>query len=79
MIVDEVTDEQLNVLISEIEFDREIELIYSVIQMAMNGKAFAMLQYKYKDDQNSPPKEMIKVIFDDKNKVVGIQPMKMQN
>jgi hypothetical protein len=79
MIINQVTDEQLNVLISGIEFDREIELIYSGIQMAMNGKAFAMLQYKYKDDQNSPPKEMIKVIFDDKNKIVGIQPMKMQN
>ena len=79
MIIDQVTDEQLNVLISGIEFDREIELIYSGIQMAMNGNAFAMLQYKYEDDQNSPPKEMIKVIFDDKNKIVGIQPMKMQN
>jgi len=79
MIIDQVTDEQLNVLISGIELDREIELIYSGIQMAMNGNAFAMLQYKYEDDQNSPPKEMIKVIFDDKNKIVGIQPMKMQN
>lgn len=79
MIIDQVTDEQLKTLISGIDFDRELELVYSGIQMAMNGKAFAMLQYKYYDDQNSPPKEMIKVIFDDKNKIVVIQPMKMQN
>ncbi|HNP69198.1 MAG TPA: hypothetical protein PKH16_14920 [Aequorivita sp.] len=79
MIIDQVTDEQLKALISRIDFDRELELVFSGIQMAMNGKAFAMLQYKYNDDQNSPPKEMIKVIFDDKNKIVGIQPMKMQN
>ncbi|MFI8380529.1 hypothetical protein [Leeuwenhoekiella sp. NPDC079379] len=79
IIIDQVTDEQLKALISGIDFDRELELVYSGIQMAMNGKAFAMLQYKYNDDQNSPPKEMIKVIFDDKNKIVGIQPMKMQN
>ncbi|PZW37633.1 hypothetical protein LX95_02860 [Mesonia algae] len=79
MIIEQVTDEQLKALISGIDFDRELELVYSGIQMAMNGKAFAMLQYKYNDDQNSPPKEMIKVIFDDKNKIVGIQPMKMQN
>ena len=79
MIFDQVTDEQLKALISGIDFVRELELVYSGIQMAMNGKAFAMLQYKYNDDQNSPPKEMIKVIFDDKNKIVGIQPMKMQN
>lgn len=79
MIIDQVTDEQLKALISEIAFNRELELVYSGIQMGMNGKAFTMLQYKYEDDQSSPPKEMIKVIFDDKNTIVGIQPMKMQN
>jgi hypothetical protein len=79
MIIDQVTDEQLKALISGIDFDRQLEMIYSGIQMGMNGKAFAMLQYKYEDDQNSPPKELIKVIFDDKNMIVGIQPLKMQN
>jgi len=79
MIIDQVTDEQLKALISGIDFNRELELVYSGIQMAMNGKAFAMLHYKYNDDLNSPPKEMVKVIFDDNNKIVGIQPLKMQN
>ena len=79
MIIDQVTEEQLKALISNIDFKRELELVYSGIQMSMNGKAFAMLQYKYEDDQDSPPKEMIKVIFDDKNTIVGIQPLKMQN
>lgn len=78
MIIEQVTDEQLKGLISEIDFERELELVYSGIQMSMNGKAFVMLQYKYEDDQDSPPKEMIKVIFDDKNTIVGIQPLKMQ-
>ena len=79
MIIEQVTDKQLKALISGIDFDRKLELFYSGIQMGMNGKAFAMLQYKYGDDQDSPPKEMIKVIYDDKNKIVGIQPLKMQN
>ena len=79
MIIDQVTDEQLTALISGIDFERELELVYSGIQMGMNGKVFSMLQYKYEDDQDSPPKEMIKVIFDDKNMIVGIQPLKMQN
>lgn len=79
LIIDQVTDEQLKALTSEIDFDRELELTYSGIQMGLNGEAFTILQYKYKDDQNSPPKEMIKVIFDDKNTIVGIQPLKMQN
>jgi len=79
LIIDQVTDEQLKALTSEIDFDRELELTYSGIQMGLNGEAFTILQYKYKDDKNSPPKEMIKVIFDDKNTIVGIQPLKMQN
>jgi len=79
LIINQVTDDQLMILISEIDFDRELELVYNGIQMDMNGKSFATLQYKYGDDQNSPPKEMINVIFDDKNKIVGIRPLKMQN
>lgn len=79
LIIDQVTNEQLNALRSEINFDRQLELIYSGIQMGLNGKAFTMLQYKYIDDQDSPPKEMINVIFDEKNMIVGIQPLKMQN
>lgn len=77
MIIEQVTDEQLKALISGIDFNREFELVYSGIQIGINGKAFAMLQYKYEDDQSIPPKEMIKVIFDDKNKIVGIHPLKM--
>lgn len=75
-IKDKVTDEQLNMLIDNIDFKRETELIYSGIQMGFNGSSFIILQYKYSDDKSSPPIEMIKIIFDDKDKVVGIQPMK---
>ena len=39
---------------------------------------FTLLQYKYSDDSFNPPNEMIKLIFDEKDKVVGIQPIKMQ-
>ena len=39
---------------------------------------FTLLHYKYSDDSSNPPNEMIKLIFDDKDKVVGIQPIKLQ-
>jgi hypothetical protein len=78
IIKEKVTDEQLNLLIDNIDFERETELIYSGIQMGFNGSMFILLQYKYSDDSSSPPNEMIKLIFDDKDKVVGIQPIKMQ-
>lgn len=79
LIIEQVTEEQLEILTTQIDFEREIELVYSSVQMGLNGSVFTLLQYKHRDDQESPPKEMIKVIFDDKNKIVGIQPMKMQN
>lgn len=79
LIIEKVTDEQINILIDNINFDKQTELIYSGVQMGFNGSMFTLLQYKYSDDNLSPPSEMIKLIFDDKDKVVGIQPIKMEN
>ena len=78
LILKTVTDEQLNILIENLDFKRETELIYSGIQAGLDGSVFTMLQYKYKDDNSNSPNELIKIIFDDKNKVVGIQPIKLQ-
>ena len=36
-------------------------------------------RYKYVDDNSNPPNEMIKLIFDDKDKVIDIQPTKLEN
>jgi|TARA_R100000479_G_scaffold165038_1_gene104127 ferredoxin-fold anticodon binding domain-containing protein len=78
LIKQSVTDEQLNILIENLDFDRAIELVYSGIQAGLDGSIFAMLQFKYKNDVSNPPNELIKIIFDNKNKVVGIQPIKLQ-
>ena len=78
LILKTVTDEQLNILIDNLDFNRETELIYSGIQAGLDGSVFTMLQFKYKDDLSNPPNELIKIIFDNKDKVVGIQPIKMQ-
>ena len=79
LILEKVTDEQIKTLIDNINFEKQTELIYSGVQMGLNGSMFTLLQYKYSDDKSSPPNEMIKLIFDEKDKVVGIQPIKMQN
>lgn len=79
LILEKVTDEQINILIENINFDKQTELIYSGVQMGYGGRMFTLLQYKYSDDNSNPPNEMIKLIFDNKDKVVGIQPIKMQN
>lgn len=79
LIIDKVTDEQINMLINNINFEKKTELISSGVQMGSNNSIFTLLQYKYSDDKSSPPTEIIKLIFDDKNKIVGIQPIKLQN
>lgn len=78
LILEKVTDEQINMLIDNINFNKQTELIYSGIQMGFNGSMFTLLQYKYSDNNSNPPNEMIKLIFDDKDKVAGIQPIKLK-
>jgi hypothetical protein len=77
LIIENVTDEQLNILIENWNFEKETELIYSGIQVGLDGKIFTMLNFKYKDDNSEPAKELLKIVFDDKDKVVGIQPIKL--
>jgi len=61
-----------------LNFERKMELIYSGVQVGLDGSIFTLLHYKYEDDTSEPPKELIKIIFDEKNKIVGIQPIKLQ-
>ena len=79
LIKEQVTAEQIALLSAEIDFERETELVYSGIQMGLDGSAFTILQFKYSDDKESPPKEIIKVVFDEDNLIVGLKPMKIQN
>ena len=79
LIKEKTTDEQLNLLIENIDFERKIELIYSGAQIGFDGTISTLLQYKYSDDKSSPPSEMIKITFNDKDKIVGIQPIKLQS
>ena len=78
LIIENVTDEQLNSLIENWDFKKDTELIYSGIEIGLDGQFFTMLDFKYKDDITKPPKEILKIIFDDKDKIIGIQPIKLQ-
>src|SRR5690606_1943859 len=75
LIVEQVTDEQLILLSQSMNLDKELELYQSGIQVGLDGRAFTILQYRYKGDSLNPSKESFKVIFDDENKVLGVQPM----
>jgi hypothetical protein len=71
-----VTDEQLEGLAKSIRFDDTLVIYMNGYQMDLQGTSYLMIQYKYASDTDNPPKEMLGVIFDDKNKILGIQPKK---
>jgi hypothetical protein len=78
MIKESLNDEIMNQLNQTIDFSKEMELVYSGVQMSFDGNYYILLQYKYAEDKSSPPNEMIKIIFDNNNKVVGLQPLKIK-
>ncbi len=79
LIIDKVSDDQITRLIDNIDFARETELIYSGIQTGINGRLFTILYFKYSNNNSSIQNETIKLTFDDKDKVAGIQPMIIRN
>ena len=78
LVINKVTNEQLEMLRQNIKFNDDLILYMHGAQMGLDGASNLMLQYRYKSDDNNPPKELIKVTFDEKNKITGIQPVKRQ-
>ncbi|WP_314518806.1 hypothetical protein [Xanthocytophaga agilis] len=58
------------------DFTKTFEVYFSGVQIGLDGTSFTMLQYKDTLDSNNPPKLLIKVVFDSKGKIAGIQPLK---
>lgn len=75
IVLETVTDKQLNLLIDNINFEKKSELIYSGIQAGFNQNMFTILQYRYLEDGSNSTGGMIRFIFDDKNKIVAVQPI----
>lgn len=75
LIISQVTNEQLILLSESIDLEKELELFLSGVQVGLDGRLFTILQYKYKSDSLSTSKEMLKIVFDEENKLLGIQPM----
>lgn len=78
LIKDKVTNEQMTSLIENIDFDRKIELYYKGAQFGSDGSVYTILQYKYAGDMSNPPRETVKIVFDDKGKIAGVRPMRLQ-
>jgi hypothetical protein len=63
---------------SIIRINAKLDLYMNGMQIMQDGNIYPMLQYKFSDDANTPPKEYIMVLFDSDNKIIGLRPMKRQ-
>lgn len=71
-----VTDEQLGQLFQSFRFDENFDIFFKGIQMGLDGSSFYVLQYKYTSDTGTPPKEMLKVVFDSSDEIKAVFPLK---
>ena len=78
LIIKDVTNEQLEVLRQNIRFNDGLVTFMAGVQVGFDGTSYLQIQYKYKSDTTMPPKELMYVTFDDKNKIAGLQPVKRQ-
>jgi hypothetical protein len=77
-IINTVTIDILKQIKQVIKINTKLNLYMTGMQITQDGNIYPMLQYKYFDDLSSPPKEYIMVLFDNDNKIIGLQPMKRQ-
>lgn len=77
-IVKTVTIDILKQIKTGINIDKKFDLYMNGMKMLPDGNTYAMLQYKYSDDTNLPPKEYIAILFDGKNKILNLQPMRQE-
>jgi hypothetical protein len=73
-----VTAAQLTALKNSLKTDYRLIVYLSGILTSLDGSKNTMLQYQYENDGNSPPVDLIKVVFDNDNRILVIQPTKRQ-
>ena len=76
LIIKDVTNEQLEMLRKNIKFNDDLIIFMSGVQLGFDGTSYFKFQYQYKSDTNTPPKELVNVTFDEKNKIAALQPTK---
>jgi hypothetical protein len=78
LIAGQLSAEKLMTLRQNVKLDQPLVLYFSGIQMGMDGSKIPMLQYKYEADNSTPPDVLIRVLFDEKGKILGIRSTKRQ-
>ncbi|MFC3157438.1 peptidylprolyl isomerase [Chryseobacterium arachidis] len=69
-----VSDQVIEKLVGGISFDRKTEVYKSGNQKLLDNETYPAIQYKYEDDKQNPPRDIITVIFENDGKILGVKP-----
>ncbi|UPT67341.1 MAG: hypothetical protein M0D57_01190 [Sphingobacteriales bacterium JAD_PAG50586_3] len=74
LIIKSVTTKKLEDLANNIRYNDGISIYMTGVQQTANGEDYLMIKYKYDNDAESPPKDLINVLFDNRKKIATIKP-----
>lgn len=69
-----VNENMIQKLSGGISFERKMEVYESGYQKLLDNQTYPAIQYKYEDDKNDPPRDLITVIFENDGKILGVKP-----
>lgn len=69
-----VDENMIQRLSGGISFERKTEVYLSGYQKLPDNQTYPAIQYKYVDDKNDPPRDLITVIFENDGKILGVKP-----
>ena len=69
-----VDENMIQKLSGGISFERRTEVYQSGYQKLLDNQTYPAIQYKYADDKNDPPRDVITVIFENDGKILGVKP-----
>lgn len=69
-----VDENMIQKLSGGISFERKTEVYESGYQKLLDNQTYPAIQYKYSDDKNDPPRDLITVIFENNGKILGVKP-----
>lgn len=69
-----VNEKMIQTLSGGISFERKTEVYQSGYQKLLDNQTYPAIQYKYEDDKQNPPRDIITVVFENDGKILGVKP-----
>jgi len=76
-IINQLNEKLVNQLYQNTDFTGNLELVYKGIQYNQHGDAFTLLVYSSKDPETRKSLMLMRVVFDNEDKIIGYQAVKL--